>query len=138
MSRNDKKASEAVRLYNSGLSHAKIAKIMGVTRQSIHSMCCKQLEYKPRKRMPADCQYFNGIKYTKRANGYYLSTKGKRKLMHRDVWEFYNGKIPDNHDVHHVDRDKGNNKIDNLKLLAKDEHARLFATGKNQYTKSIA
>lgn len=55
--------------------------------------------------------------------------------MHRDVWEFDNGEIPQGYDVHHIDRDRSNNNIDNLKLLSKQEHARRYATGHNQYTK---
>jgi len=127
--RNDKRANKAVRLYNSGLSFSQIAKIMGGTRQSIYDMCRLRAEYKPRKKKDADCQIFNGVKYTKRSNGYYLSTVGDRRLMHRDVWEFYNGELPDNFDVHHIDHDRSNNNIENLQALPKDEHTRLFHAG---------
>lgn len=134
--RNDKRANEAVRLYNSGLSHSQIAKIMRCTRQSIYDMCRLRPEYKPRKKKAADCQYFNGVKYTKRNNGYYLSTTKNRRLMHRDVWEYYNGKIPENYDIHHIDHNKANNDINNFELIEKSEHARRHSTGKNQYTKT--
>jgi hypothetical protein len=135
--RNDERADKAVELYNSGMSFAKVAKIMGGTRQSIYDMVRLRSKYKPRRVMPADCQYFNGIKYTKRANGYFLSTKGNRTLMHRDVWEFYNSPIPEGFDIHHKDHNRANNKIENLELIAKDEHARKYATGHNQFSKKV-
>jgi hypothetical protein len=78
---------------------------------------------------------FNGSKYTKRNNGYFGKTKDKRNLLHRDVWEFYNGKIAEGFDIHHKDGDKENNCIGNLSLYSKSEHTRLFSPHNNQYTK---
>lgn len=73
--------------------------------------------------------YFNGKKYTKDDNtGYYLSSARKGKTgtrIHRDVWEFYNCKIPKGYHVHHIDHDKGNNDISNLQLLEAREHYKL-------------
>jgi hypothetical protein len=135
--RNDKRANEAVRLYNSGLSFTQIAKMIGGTRQSIYDMCRLRPEYKPRKTLPADCQYFNGVKYTKRATGYFMRSHGKRTLMHRDVWEHHNGKIPENFDIHHIDHDRSNNRIENLQALPRDEHARRYASGHNQHSKKV-
>lgn len=133
--RNDDKANKAVFLYNDGFSISEIAEKLGGTRQSIYDLLIRRDGYEPRKLEPADCQYFNNRKYSKRANGYYLATSKPRTLMHRDVWESINGKIPFNHDVHHKDHDRSNNTIDNLELLSKQEHARRYSTGHNQYTK---
>jgi hypothetical protein len=133
--RNDKKGSKAVELYREGYSISEIANILGGTRQSIHDLLIRRDGYIPRKKGPAKAQYFNGRKYTERSNGYYLATTKPRTLMHRDVWEYKNGKIPDNHDIHHIDRDRSNNSLSNLVLLSKQEHARMFNTGKNQYSK---
>ncbi|GHV89874.1 hypothetical protein AGMMS50268_03770 [Spirochaetia bacterium] len=135
--RNDKRANEAVELYISGMSLAKVAKVMGCSRQAVHDMCRLRPEYKPRKAKPSECQYFNGVKYTKRVTGYFLSTNGDRTLMHRDVWQYNNGPIPDDFDIHHKDHDKSNNGIENLEMLSKSEHARMYSTGKNQFTKRI-
>lgn len=68
---------------------------------------------------------FNGIVFTKdEQTGYYLnSTYGIR--LHRYVWEYYHGKIPDGYEVHHIDRDKDNNDPSNLQLLTKEEHMKL-------------
>ena len=134
-SRNDAKANEAVRLYNSGLSHSQIAKIMNCSRQSIHDMCRLRPDYIPRTKTPAECQYFNGVKYTKRNNGYFLSTQKKRQLMHRDVWEYHNGKIPESYDIHHIDHNRANNNIENLQMLSKSDHARIYSNENNQFSK---
>ena len=136
--RNDKRANEAVELYNTGLSFSQVAKLLGGTRQSIYDMCRLRAEYKPRRLKPAEYQYFNGVKYTLRNHGYYGKTTGKRTLMHRDVWEYYNGKIQEGFDIHHIDHDKANNTIENLELYSKPDHTRLFSTGRNQFTRKKA
>lgn len=136
--RNDEKGIKAIKLYNSGISMQRIAEILGGTRQSIYDLLKRREGYKARHFVPQQEQYFNGVKYTLRSNGYFGATTGKRNLMHRDVWNFYNGVIPDYYDVHHIDHDKSNNKIENLELLPKSEHARLYATGHNQYTNKVS
>jgi hypothetical protein len=135
--RNDEKGTRVVELYNSGLSMQKIAEILGGTRQSIYDMLKRRKGYKARHFNPQKEQYFNGVKYTLRSTGYFCATTGRRNLLHRDVWEFYHGIIPDNYDVHHMDHDKSNNEINNLELLPKAEHAKLYATGHNQYTNKV-
>lgn len=52
---------------------------------------------------------------------YFLNRKHLVRL-HRYVWEKYNGKIPDNFQVHHKDHDKFNNDLSNLELMSKSEH----------------
>jgi hypothetical protein len=42
--------------------------------------------------------------------------------MHTVVWEFYNGKVPKGHHVHHIDGDKSDNSIENLELMTASEH----------------
>lgn len=75
-------------------------------------------------------QYFNGVKFTKdEKTGYYLNSS-LRKRMHRYVWEFYNGEIPEGFQVHHKDRDKANNAIENLDLMPFSTHAKLHSKEK--------
>lgn len=70
-------------------------------------------------------QYFNGLKFTRDdKTGYYLNST-IRKRMHRYVWEYYNGEIPKNYQVHHKDKDRGNNTIENLECLPRIKHLSL-------------
>ena len=70
-------------------------------------------------------QYFDGVKFTMdEKTGYYLNSS-IRKRMHRYVWEYYNGEIPEGYQIHHIDKDKSNNDISNLELIPFSEHARL-------------
>ena len=72
-------------------------------------------------------QFFDGIKFTSStADGYYKH-QGLRLSMHRYVWEYYNGKIPEGYEIHHKDFNKANNSIDNLQLLTVAEHRKLHA-----------
>lgn len=72
-------------------------------------------------RISETIQKFDGVSYYR--CGPYFQRKGKR--LHRIVWEFHNGPIPDGFDVHHSDGDKTNNDIANLQLLSECEHGHL-------------
>lgn len=120
--------------YLKGFSLAQVGKMFGKSRQAIFSgFKCRGL--KLRKIKPLPFLSFNGNKYTLRNHGYYSMTYGKRTMMHRDVWEYYNGKIPKKHDIHHINHNKADNRIENLELYTKSEHAKKFSTGNNQYGK---
>jgi len=43
-------------------------------------------------------------------------------LHHRFIWEAFNGQIPNNKEIDHIDNNKHNNKLDNLQLLTKSEN----------------
>jgi len=43
------------------------------------------------------------------------------------VWEYHNGKIPQGYHVHHVDEDRSNNAIENLRLMPGNEHVSAHA-----------
>ena len=55
--------------------------------------------------------------------------------MHRYVWENINGKIPFGFDIHHINNDKSDNRIENLECLPKSEHTKKYSPHNNQYTK---
>jgi NADH pyrophosphatase NudC (nudix superfamily) len=42
--------------------------------------------------------------------------------MHRVVWEFYNGKVPKGHHIHHKDENSWNNKPENLECIEASLH----------------
>ena len=57
------------------------------------------------------------------ADGYYTASwttvDGKRhwKRLHCVVWETYNGPVPDGLEIDHIDMDKGNSRLSNLRLV---------------------
>ena len=54
---------------------------------------------------------------TLKPNGYYsVCLRPKQRLCHRIVWELHYGEIPDGMSIDHIDRDRGNNRIENLRL----------------------
>lgn len=77
-------------------------------------------------------QEFLGKIYHKRPIGghYYRSYNKLNAALHRTVWAYYNGDIPDGCEIHHVDENKDNNDIANLQCLTKAEHRRLHKAGK--------
>lgn len=77
--------------------------------------------------------FFDGYKFRKDLKtGYYLSTKntgiGRRERLHCYVWRYYNGEIPKGYHVHHVNEDKENNEIDNLRCIRRETHVKYHAT----------
>lgn len=48
-----------------------------------------------------------------------LYKDGKRKylLVHRAVWESFNGSVPEGYEINHKDENRQNNNIENLELL---------------------
>lgn len=78
---------------------------------------------------------FDGYKFRKDLKtGYYLSNKptyqGKRERLHRYVWRYFNGPIPNGFHIHHADEDKGHNDIENLRCIPGTLHTRHHA---NEY-----
>lgn len=69
-------------------------------------------------------QYFDGVRFREETPGGYYTHSGTKynTRMHRYVWEYYNGTIPDGYEVHHIDGDKSNNDISNLCLMTVHEH----------------
>ena len=69
-------------------------------------------------------QMFNGVIFKKTKEGYYLNSVG---AIHRVIWSYYNGEIPENCVIHHKDFNKDNNDLSNLELLTFTEHAKIHA-----------
>jgi hypothetical protein len=44
------------------------------------------------------------------------------RLVHRTVWEAFNGPIPDRLEINHKDLDKTNNRLDNLELMTHQQN----------------
>lgn len=71
--------------------------------------------------------FFDGLRFTRHDNGKYYRNAKTRKRLHRYVYEYHNGEIPDGYEVHHIDGDTDNNDISNLALVTKEEHKRIHA-----------
>lgn len=63
-------------------------------------------------------QRFNGVLYTKDRTGHYRSTFH----IHREIWNYYYGELPDNCHIHHINGNPANNDIRNLQCLSASEH----------------
>jgi len=130
----NKQYQEMYKEYLKGYSLAEVGKMYGMTRQSVYSgFKLRGYDLRIKKLLPF--QTFNNIRFTLMNNGYYRRTDKDRQLMHSYVWEYYYDKIPIGYDLHHINHDKTDNRIKNLELYTKSEHAKKFNTGSNQHVK---
>ncbi len=97
--------------------------------------------------MAAEKKYYDSylINFSS-SNGYpTIFVNGKNVLLHRYVWEKFNGDIPKNMQIHHLDKNKLNFNIDNLVLINVKEHQRMHAlenklgvSNKGKYKKHVS
>jgi len=125
---------DAYGLYLDGLSLEQTATKIGVSRQAVFK-AFKKRGFVLRGPNFQPHQDYDGKKFTLRCHGYYELTTGDRTLMHRYVWENERGEIPEGWDIHHLNEDKTDNRIENLECLPKAEHTRKYSPHNNQYTK---
>ena len=126
--------SEMYEDYLAGFSMQKIAEKYHISRQSVFK-AFKIRGFQLRGPNFRPYQIYDGMKFTLRNTGYYSLSLGDRKLMHRYVYEKEVGPIPEGYDIHHINEDKSDNRIENLECLSKADHTRLYSPHNNQYTK---
>ena len=61
----------------------------------------------------------------------YKNNKGKIFKLHRLIYETYNGSIPDKMEIDHIDNDRQNNNIENLRVVTHSENQWNRKTQKN-------
>lgn len=62
--------------------------------------------------------------YLDKKTGYWISTTCPKIRAHVWVWESCNGTIPAGYHVHHKDKNKSNNSIENLEILIPRDHVK--------------
>lgn len=89
-------------------------------------------------------QRFNGKNYGLYSSmRYYRTTNSKDgkkwvSSLHRDVWQYHNGAIPKHLMIDHIDRDRSNNQIENLRLVtAKENRANISDEHREMYRQSM-
>ena len=70
-----------------------------------------------------DHQRFDGETYYKTKKGYYV----RQFQIHRVIWHYYSGDIPEEYEVHHDDWNPKNNDVSNLQALSPEEHHRIHS-----------
>ena len=59
------------------------------------------------------------------SNYFYIRVNGNLRPEHVAMWKLCNGSIPKGYVIHHIDGNKDNNNIINLKMLKNSEHIKL-------------
>lgn len=71
---------------------------------------------------------FDGVTYRRYPESKYNRHKRfhdyKGKSLHRAIWEYHKGKIPEGYHIHHKDGDPFNNSIENLQCLTPKDHCK--------------
>lgn len=71
--------------------------------------------------------FIDGLRFVKDSRTNYFLNRKYLIRLHRYIWEKFNGEIPKNFQVHHINHDKLNNDISNLELISRSEHMRHHA-----------
>lgn len=69
-------------------------------------------------------------------SGYFRITSRKEKnhgkLLHVCIWEHhYKKSVPNGYEIHHIDKNKTNNKVSNLQCVESESHKKKHMSGKN-------
>jgi hypothetical protein len=70
----------------------------------------------------------DGHWFSLRKDGYFRWVSQNSNIyLHRYIWSKAQGEIPEGFDVHHINEDRGDNRLENLGLVSKAEHGRLHS-----------
>ncbi len=120
---------DLVSAYENGLSTVQIATMFDMSRQAVHERLVRYgVTFRQKKLLPF--VMYDNIKFTiSSTTGYYRNTdrssRGCAISLHRYKYQKEIKVIPDDWDIHHIDFNKLNNKIENLTAMPKAEHTKL-------------
>ena len=89
---------------------------------------------------------FNGHNFYRYPNSksrsrrkYYVINKHVTGIttLHREVWKFHNGEIPEGFHIHHIDGDTDNNHISNLQCISLLDHGKLHQSDNDRKKNSL-
>lgn len=80
-----------------------------------------------------DSKYLSHQRYYRRKRYDSRTKKYKWDLLHRVIWEHYNGKIPSDCVIHHKDGNPLNNNIENLECIPGRDHLSKYHDGTHRY-----
>jgi len=112
---------EIVGHYARGSSMATIAKMFGVAKRTIDvRLKAAGVHMRPRNHRPR--LHIAGYGYLAA-----ISRDGQSYAIHRAYWEALCGPIPKGWVIHHINRDKQDNRIENLMCMPRPMHRKLHA-----------
>lgn len=123
--------SEIKRLFDSGMTAVEIASRLGCSTFPIKKALKEMGLRRPAKRRPgrgigADNPAWRGGRRVRRDGYVILWTNKGERLEHRVVMEsVLNRPLSDSEIVHHINRNKSDNRPENLQLMTQGEHMKL-------------
>lgn len=70
------------------------------------------------------CGARNVVKTTPHSEGYLYIAADRCQLLHRMIWIWHFDVIPPGKEIDHIDGDRGNNRIENLRLVTRQQNVR--------------
>ena len=106
-----------------------------------HSLMLRERDYTEVRDLKNEESVMPFNKVIRKGYFYIYLNNGKRIREHEMIFEHFNGGIDNfninSPNIHHIDENKLNNNINNLKLISGGEHARLHSIKNKRYLKGI-